>query len=303
MAFQFDGVTVGAMQYNGVTIGEAMIDGQVVYRSVPPSPYPMSGEWQSALTATATTFDSHTIEEVGEYTITHTLTGGGSYVQAYVRGPWGSTTGSVGPPSTVTISHVLAVGDLIEFRAGAISPSGTATGTWSISHRPVTVIRVTPTPPTFHDGEPWITLPTVEGVTYSVAGTPGYNASVTVAATADEGYELVGTASWSHTYGPAPSIYPMSGEWSGLPATPQVMESHTIAEAGSFTIRHEVTGHGLPFSWGAIRGPWGATSGTDADPSIATVTRTLAVGAVIDFMGGSGLTTFQVTGSWSIMKN
>ena len=66
------------------------------------------------------------------------------------------------------------------------------------------VIRVTPTPPTFHDGEPWITLPTVEGVTYSVSGTPGYDASVTVTATAQAGYELVGTASWSHTFGPEP---------------------------------------------------------------------------------------------------
>ena len=66
------------------------------------------------------------------------------------------------------------------------------------------VITVTPTAPTFHDGEPWITLPTVEGVTYSVSGTPGYDASVTVTATAQAGYELVGTASWSHTFGPEP---------------------------------------------------------------------------------------------------
>ena len=99
MALEYNGQRIGAMQYNGVTIGEAMIDGQIVYRSV---------------------------------------------------------------------------------------------------------IRVTPVAPTFHDGEPWITLPTVEGVTYSVSGTPGYNASVTVTATAQPGYELVGTASWSHTYGPEP---------------------------------------------------------------------------------------------------
>ena len=99
MALEYNGQRIGAMQYNGVTIGEAMIDGQIVYRSV---------------------------------------------------------------------------------------------------------ITVTPVAPTFHDGEPWITLPTVEGVTYSVSGTPGYDASVTVTATAQPGYELVGTASWSHTFGPEP---------------------------------------------------------------------------------------------------
>lgn len=66
------------------------------------------------------------------------------------------------------------------------------------------IVTVTPLPPTFHDGEPWVTLPTVEGVTYSVEGTPGYDASVTVTATAQAGYELVGTSTWSHTYGPDP---------------------------------------------------------------------------------------------------
>ena len=34
MALEYDGHRIGAMQYNGVTIGEAMMDGQIVYRSV-----------------------------------------------------------------------------------------------------------------------------------------------------------------------------------------------------------------------------------------------------------------------------
>ena len=35
MALQFGNTKIGEMQYNGVTIGEAMIDGQIVYRSLP----------------------------------------------------------------------------------------------------------------------------------------------------------------------------------------------------------------------------------------------------------------------------
>lgn len=78
-------------------------------------------------------------------------------------------------------------------------------------------IRVTPLPPTFHDGEPWITLPDVEGVTYSVEGTPGYDASVTVTATAQAGYELVGTTSWSHTFGPDPRpVVQLTGTINGV---------------------------------------------------------------------------------------
>lgn len=99
MPLEYNGQRIGGMQYNGVTIGEAMMDGQIVYRSV---------------------------------------------------------------------------------------------------------IRVTPQAPTFLTAAPWHTLPTQEGVTYSVSGTPGYDQTVTVTATAQAGYELVGQASWTHTYGPPP---------------------------------------------------------------------------------------------------
>ena len=34
MTLEYNGQRIGAMQYNGVTIGEAMMDGQIVYRSV-----------------------------------------------------------------------------------------------------------------------------------------------------------------------------------------------------------------------------------------------------------------------------
>ena len=198
MALEYDGQRIGAMQYNGVTIGEAMIDGQIVYRSV---------------------------------------------------------------------------------------------------------IRVTPTPPTFHDGEPWITLPTVEGVTYSVSGTPGYNASVTVTATAQPGYELVGTASWSHTFS---SAYPVSGSWPTrtLSTAFRTESSHTITEPGIYTISHEVTRESgfIPVQ-SRISGPWGNTVGTQGNTSTALTTQTLAVGQIVNFQAIAGINGQSGSGTWSIVKN
>ena len=190
MALEYNGQRIGAMQYNGVTIGEAMIDGQIVYRSV---------------------------------------------------------------------------------------------------------ITVTPVAPTFHDGEPWITLPTVEGVTYSVDGTPGAGQSVTVTATADDGYELDGQTTWGHEY---PSAYPISGEWSGQPLNYEVVASHTITEPGTFTIRHEIAGP-LEAPWGTIRGPWGTTEGSSSNPSVAEVTHPLTPGDLIEFTAGL---TFRIdlSGTWSV---
>lgn len=87
-------------------------------------------------------------------------------------------------------------------------------------------IRVAPQAPTFLAASPWVTLPTQEGVTYSVSGTPGYDQAVTVTATAQEGYELVGTASWSHTYGPPPRFaeeYSSSASFDAIEAQWQIV--------------------------------------------------------------------------------
>ena len=131
MALEYNGQRVGAMQYNGVTIGEAMMDGHIVYRS---SIYPLEGTWgPTNVPNTATTFDSHTIEEVGEYTITHTATSSGNppvFVSS-IRTPHGSVFAPNGSPSTATLTEQFQPGDLIEFRAASIGAS-TATGTWSI---------------------------------------------------------------------------------------------------------------------------------------------------------------------------
>ena len=96
------------------------------------SPYPVSGTWQSPLTASAATYADHTIADDGSYTLTHTVTGGGQYTNAMIADPYGSTSGPLGPPSTATLTRTLAAGDLIRFLAAALAPSGTASGSWSI---------------------------------------------------------------------------------------------------------------------------------------------------------------------------
>lgn len=116
-------------------------------------------------------------------------------------------------------------------------------------------IRVTPAAPIFHDGDPWVTLPTVEGVIYSVAGTPGYNVSVTITATAQTGYELVGTTSWTHTYGPPP-LYVASGTVPStlLPrSTPTVIASHTISRPVTVTVTGTVVWNQVPTNTSAAR--------------------------------------------------
>ena len=267
MALEYDGQRIGAMQYNGVTIGEAMIDGQIVYRSVirvtPVAPtfhdgtftvtlpemegvtYTISGEPGQSATITVTasalpgyelvgdtewvhTFPtiepvsgdysgtvprsgilvaSHTIEHTYEYAIEHSMSGAGTFNSGVADIRINDVivaSGEQGQHSTATHTATVQSKDTVQFWSRGAVTNINASGSWSITPTGASVIRVTPVAPTFHDGEPWITLPTVEGVTYSVSGTPGYDASVTVTATAQPGYELVGTASWSHTFGPPP---------------------------------------------------------------------------------------------------
>ena len=167
-----------------------------------------------------------------------------------------------GIPSTATLTVTLNEGDIIEFRH-VISINGwggSGTGSWSITapatlpplpenahyassivgvyvgdelaqalyHGSVllwsSIVAVTPTAPTFHDGEPWITLPTVEGVTYSVSGTPGVGQSVTVTATAQAGYELVGESVWQHTF-PLPVVTIISTDELGFESRSQFRQA------------------------------------------------------------------------------
>ena len=96
------------------------------------------------------------------------------------------------------------------------------------------VITVTPQAPTFHNAAPWVTLPTQQGVEYSVSGTPGYSQSVTVTASPLPGYRLVGTSSWSHTYGPPPRYAASdSGSYGSVNTTGwRTITTHVIAGAG-----------------------------------------------------------------------
>ena len=194
-------------------------------------------------------------------------------------------------------------------RIGAMQYNGVTIGEAMIDGHIVyrSVIRVTPTAPTFHDGEPWITLPTVEGVTYSVSGTPGYNASVTVTATAQPGYELAGQTSWTHTYGPPPSIYPVSGSWGPATITNWVSEyaAHTIQSAGQYTISHTVTRAEAGSVAASLGGPWGfGPTVTGTTSATVTTVQTLAVGDVVTFRAGTNSTGAATgSGSWSIVKN
>ena len=124
------GTATPSKVYRGTVPVKKIMRGTVEVWSA--SLYPLSGTWESALAAGAATFADHTIVDDGSYTITHAVTGGGQYVVASISGPWGTTNGNTGTSSTVTTTQTLAAGDLIKFQSGALLPSGTATGTWSI---------------------------------------------------------------------------------------------------------------------------------------------------------------------------
>lgn len=102
------------------------------------------------------------------------------------------------------------------------------------------------------------------------------------------------------------SVYPASATWSSTISTSlSTKASHTIAEAGSFLITHSVP---MPSGAGTVTanivGPWGTTSGSaSTSTSIATTTRTLAVGNVINFQARCATPgSFSASGTWSIVK-
>ena len=161
-------------------------------------------------------------------------------------------------------------------------------------------VTVTPQAPTFLTESPWVTLPTQTGVTYSVTGTPGYGQTVTVTATPQAGYALAGQTSWTHTYGPAPSIYPVSGTWGPISLTrykTTEVASHTVVESGNFTF----TAPGIPDvglrlyrNGNPVRV---GTTGAALSQAIA-----LAVGDIVSLRVYPDIAD-PLSGSWSIVKN
>ena len=309
----------------------------------------ISGQWGPANISTLATFDSYTIEEVGEYTITHTATSSGNPIAfgSAIRTPHSTATSPNQNPATTTLTEQLQPGDLIEFRASSINAS-IGTGTWSITsdafadplppnavspdqiggvyvgdelaqalyHGSVLlwsrIVAVTPSPPTFHDGEPWITLPTVEGVTYSISGTPGYDASVTVTATAQAGYELVGTASWSHTFGPPPRYVASNSGGQVNPSrnTWTTVATHTVNggghASGTFTVNWNYVNSLAAYGVRALRnGTQFAIDGPREgapDPQAVTIPETvLAHGDILTFeaYAGTGTPINRRINSWS----
>jgi hypothetical protein len=106
-------------------------------------------------------------------------------------------------------------------------------------------IEVTPTAPTFQDPTcdvgAGVVLPTVTGVTYEVTGTVAPGRQVTVEATADEGYVLVGTDEWSHTFGSVPdNCTPLPPD--AIEVTPGVTFQDPTCDVGAAVVPATSTG-------------------------------------------------------------
>ena len=135
MSLQFGNNKIGGMQYNGVTIGEAMYNGQIVYRSVPPSIYPLDGTWTATCAfGSSHTGHSHTIAEPGTYTLTHSLTGhNGAWGSVQIHTPVGNASENAWPEGVATLTVALSPGDNVVFSAQNTDwGDQTYTGSWSI---------------------------------------------------------------------------------------------------------------------------------------------------------------------------
>ena len=117
---------------------------------------------------------------------------------------------SIGTGRVISLTHsqTLTAGQVVSFEWSSGKGPWNASFSWDIV-APATdegppLTSVTPQAPTFLDEEPWVVIPSQVGVTYSTSGTPGWNSSVTVTATADEGYVITGQSSWSKEWGQRP---------------------------------------------------------------------------------------------------
>lgn len=142
-------------------------------------------------------------------------------------------------------------------KIGAMQYGGVTIGEAMIDGQVVylSAITVTPQAPTFLTASPWVTLPTLAGVTYTIAGTPGYSQTVTVTATAQVGYKLAGQTSWTHTYGPPPPYVASGTVPTTLPprSTLTVIASHTISRPVTVTVTGTVVWESLPANTGVAR--------------------------------------------------
>ena len=113
------------------------------------------------------------------------------------------------------VKGTVAPGETVEVNAKAL-PGYELVGTKEWKHtygrlpeNCASPVEVTPTAPTFQDPTcdvgAAVNFPTVKGVIYAVKGTVAPGETVNVKATADEGYVLVGTDKWEHTFGQVPS--------------------------------------------------------------------------------------------------
>lgn len=146
-------------------------------------------------------------------------TGGGSDVLTVVDGepveldddlPVGHLLGFRVLSSTVIGGRTFAPGDYIVSRTVTGWDFRLLASADTLEPDPVPDVEVTAGGPTWVDDEDngggtW-TTPTEEGIDYSPAsGAADPGEEVTVTATAQEGYDLVGTSSWSHTFPAAPA--------------------------------------------------------------------------------------------------
>lgn len=173
------------------------------------------------------------------------------------------------------------------------------------------IITITPQAPTFHDGDPWITLPEQEGVTYTVDGTPDYSQTVIVTATAVAGYELAGTTTWEHTYGPPPRYTASdSGSYGNVNTTGwRTITTHVIAGAGGpasgtwrvdWSVSHLDKGVRVLLDGAAIT-TYGPSRDGNSRQSVSIPEREYAPGQQLTFQGISSSSNTSVPSwSWSL---
>lgn len=150
-----------------------------------------------------------------------------------------STEGTVAPGSTVTVTATADEGYTLVGTSRWIHTYGQVpTDCEPPPPPPPPEPEVRATAPTFVDPDcdvkASMELPEVEHVTYSAVGEVAPGATVTVTATADEGYELVGRSEWTHTFGEKPEDCGTPPPPPPPPPTPPCTgpECHDLADTG-----------------------------------------------------------------------
>lgn len=119
-------------------------------------------------------------------------------------------------------------------------------------------VPVTAAAPTFLTTKPWITYPDISGVVYTTTGTPYAGATVTVTASAEEGYKLTpGTTTWTHTYAPAGPIQTHNPHvWAPMTNTATInIGSGSDATSGTISLGSDSSGSYGQFRGGHLRFP------------------------------------------------